>query len=276
MCACVRLWSTSVTWTAPWFVSSWDEPSKTFASHTICFGECLHLGTWILNFFFVRLQNMIIANPRARTHFLSASEPPCSQAAEGQPPGQSVQCSLPAHASCSAVLCGWRPEGRVWPSRLAGLHPHQRCSQGPGRGAFQQTGRKESWVDDVISICFSPISSAKSFCCSLSSEKVWMKWSSSSPSTAAVDFLWTPPCLSRESTFRYSTRLCMCGWHIFLHPWKWLICVVGTLDFPNIHVSREFSYIVEIKGNSFLNFQYSHYFRDKNCFLTYKKNPRNI
>lgn len=53
MCACVRLWSTSVTWTAPWFVSSWDEPSKTFASHTICFGECLHLGTWILIFFFL-------------------------------------------------------------------------------------------------------------------------------------------------------------------------------------------------------------------------------
>ncbi|XP_008336324.2 phosphatidylinositol 4-phosphate 3-kinase C2 domain-containing subunit beta-like, partial [Cynoglossus semilaevis] len=26
-----------------------------------------------------------------------------------------------------------------------------------------------------------------------------------------------------------------------------VICVVGTLDFPNIHVSREFSYIVEIK-----------------------------
>ncbi len=40
-CLCLRLWSTSVTWTALWFVSSYGEPSGTFASLTTSSGQLL-------------------------------------------------------------------------------------------------------------------------------------------------------------------------------------------------------------------------------------------
>lgn len=73
-------------------------------------------------FFSHYVRNMHIS----RSKVTNETDCPCvCQAAEGQPAGQSVQRSLSAPSGCSALLRWSRSPGRVRPTVLARLCPHQ-------------------------------------------------------------------------------------------------------------------------------------------------------